>query len=288
MTEAAEAAGEPDVPSPLACPRCGADLENDRTQLRCVDDGTAYPLVDGTPVLIPKEDRDRAARIADQFARWWDADGPLYPRQRARVHAAVLDVAGPGEGRWACDVGSGDSELPTRLARRGWDTFALDLVPTGPADRDDGVRRVAARMEAPPFGAGTLDLVVMSGSLQYADDPAAVLAAWADRLAPDGRLLLALTPLHRADRGRRRDQVEARRRIRAAGDNGDTADLAAAYRHLTRSELQEALASAGLDAEVRAEPFSLDFVLWRRIKGVAVGGDIARFPLVVARKEGEP
>jgi SAM-dependent methyltransferase len=269
----------------LACPDCGGGLEVSGPGLRCRRDGTPFPIERGIPLLFPSRRPAQAQVLAEEFTRWWTAAGPHHPRQRLRVHRAVARLAGPGRQRVACDVGAGSGSLAALLAAAGWSTYALDVdaAALGQAKRaGEGPFPVAGLLEAPPFQPGSLDLAVLCSSLQYASDAEAALGRWARCLRPGGRMLLALTPLHRGEAGARRGQEHARALMHRSGS---TQWLARTYRHFTLPGLMAALGEAGLRPEVLRSPLSPAFLAWRAAKR-AVLGDIARFPIVVGHREG--
>jgi ubiquinone/menaquinone biosynthesis C-methylase UbiE len=224
-----------------------------------------------------------------EFQTWWRNARFVHREERPRIRAAGAAEAGLGRGRLCCDAGAGDGELAELLAAQGWNCFALDLDPPassgGKVDGPGGTATtwVRGRLEQPPFRPETLDLVVMCGSIQYTADPMDTLARWSRVLRPGGRVLLLLMPLHHTPRARERDQAEARRRLHA---NGEAGLLARRYRHIVQSEFEDAARSCGLDVRYSPQPISRGLRLRRAIKSVVVGGDLARFPLIVLNKGG--
>lgn len=243
--------------------------------LHCKAEDLAYEVVDGVPRLFPPSEVERARQVHSSFSAWWDVAGPRYTRERARARRAVARLAGPGRGRVACDAGAGDGRLAEVLAADGWNAYALDLEI--PPRRDESVHWLAGMLEHPPFAPATLDLVVMSGSLQYVSD-LRVLSRWRTSLRAEGRIVVVLTPLHRTEDAARRDEREARRRIQHVVQASGLVDR---YRHFTRDEIVRAAGGCGLQATFLGSPLGIPLRAYRAVKSLAVGGDIARFPLLV-------
>lgn len=202
--------------------------------------------------------------MRDDLARWRP---PAYPRERARAHAQLVALAGAGRGRWAVDVGAGDGTLGFALARNGWCVLAIDV--RKPAD-------VLARMEAPPIAGGRLGLVAFSASMHYSEDLAATLARWSTALAPTGRMLACLSPVHATKDGARAGAMPTRRAIARAG----APNLAAAYRHITYADLELACRAARIELRVHAASHTVPFALMRAAKRLVTGDRMARFPIL--------
>jgi SAM-dependent methyltransferase len=101
------------------------------------------------------------------------------------------------------DLGSGVGWLAYRLARRGHDVAAVDLLVN---DFDGlGVHRhydgaflsVEAEFDRLPFGDAAFDVVVYNASFHYASDYAATLEESLRVLSPGGRIVVMDTPLYR-------------------------------------------------------------------------------------------
>ncbi|WP_145199596.1 bifunctional 2-polyprenyl-6-hydroxyphenol methylase/3-demethylubiquinol 3-O-methyltransferase UbiG [Sphingobium sp. B2] len=167
-----------------------------------------------TSTIDPKE----AAHFGTMAAEWWDPQGSsamlhkLNPVRLAYIRAAI-DAHWPGKthdfeplaGKRALDVGCGAGLLAEPLARLGASVTGLDAAPENIA---------AARAHAAPQGLaidyratpveavtdGGFDLVTSMEVIEHVADPAAFVRALADKLAPDGLMILSTpnrTPLSR-------------------------------------------------------------------------------------------
>lgn len=162
---------------------------------------------------------DEAAHFGRLAADWWNPKGSsamlhrLNPVRLAYVRARVdalwrTDPADrrPLAGRRALDVGCGAGLLSEPLARLGAAVTGIDAAPENIA----AARTHAAGQRLPiDYRAGELadlpeearfDLVVSMEVIEHVADPAAFVAALADRLAPGGLLILSTpnrTPLSR-------------------------------------------------------------------------------------------
>jgi len=168
-----------------------------------------------TGTIDPRE----AAHFGAMAAQWWDPDGSsamlhkLNP-VRLRYIREAIDCRWPGkdssfqplEGRRALDVGCGAGLLAEPLARMGAAVTALDAAEENIA---------AAKVHAQPQGLSIdyratpveqlaedgFDLVTSMEVIEHVADPAAFVAALADKLAPEGLMILSTpnrTPLSRA------------------------------------------------------------------------------------------
>lgn len=111
--------------------------------------------------------------------------------------AAVLELAGPVEGREILDVGCGDGTYTVALGMRGGWTTGLDASLTAlraarfrAASAGVGVRLVSGEAERLPFAPGSFDLAVAVTALCFLPDPERAVAEMARVLRPGGRLVI--------------------------------------------------------------------------------------------------
>lgn len=167
-----------------------------------------------TTTIDPRE----AAHFATMAADWWDPRGSsamlhkLNPARLRYIRAAIdaqwgTDPAAfrPLAGRRALDVGCGAGLLTEPLARLGAAVTGLDAAQENITVASAHAQRqgLAIDYRATPverLAEGDYDLVTSMEVIEHVADPAAFVRALAERLAPDGLLILSTpnrTPLSR-------------------------------------------------------------------------------------------
>jgi SAM-dependent methyltransferase len=118
------------------------------------------------------------------------------PAVRAAWSAVLLPTLPPAPARVA-DLGCGTGTLAVLIARAGYAVTGLDLSARMVAASRAKAHRAAVHLTvqqgdaaAPPFPAGSFDVVLARHVLWMFTDPVAVLARWAALLATGGRLVL--------------------------------------------------------------------------------------------------
>lgn len=245
----------------LGCPYCGgalAPMEEDGEAMRCLACGKGFAVKGGIPSLQRREDADKLARFAEQYQEARLGEGwqqltpeqarklpygqppgypPLYWEVRRQSFCTLMRLLarqGPSSADGpAADLGAGFGWLGYRLAELGYQVVALE------ASRDESFGLGAAEQyygsEMPfvliqgdlnhlPLQFGRWALVIFNASLHYAADLERTLGRAAQALRKDGWLVVLDTPISR--------------RPRPGTGRGD--------RHLSRPELDAALATAGL------------------------------------------
>ncbi len=155
--------------------------------------------------IRPEEARHFGALAAD----WWDPKGTsamlhrLGPARLGYIRAQIDTHFGsertarqPLLGKRAIDVGCGAGLVAEPLARLGAATTGVDAAPENiaaaqahAAGQGLAIRYLAADITALP--AEQFDLVTCLEVLEHVADPAAFVAALADRLTPDGLMILS-------------------------------------------------------------------------------------------------
>lgn len=157
-----------------------------------------------TTTINPAE----AAHFGKLAADWWDPTGSsamlhkLNP-VRLRFMRAAIDAHWPGQegsfrpliGRTALDVGCGAGLLCEPLARLGADVTGVDAAPENVAAAQHHAEgsglAIAYRCADVAAMDGQFDLVTSMEVIEHVTDPAAFIAALADRLAPSGLMILS-------------------------------------------------------------------------------------------------
>jgi SAM-dependent methyltransferase/uncharacterized protein YbaR (Trm112 family) len=285
--------------SVFACPVCRGTLDLEPDSLSCTGCRTQYPLRDNTVHLVPPTEVERLDAMAEEYRKMRLADGwrPMTPVQQQmlpeagpagydslywrvrRESLAALKHAVPLRDNHhnvgiAADIGSGTGWLAYRLTTYGYRTIALDAS----IDEDFGLggceiyrklcdgRLIAVRGDLGylPFQKGSLHLAVYNASLHYADDIHATLSQARQSLAPTGLLVVMDTPVSRTPRQGRR----------------------LGSRHVTRSEVEYALKSAGLSPRWLSVSRGIPWFV-HQLRTLVRGKPLFTFPLVIASPAGE-
>lgn len=215
----------------FACPRCHGDLVSDGpATVRCPADGLVFERRDGIWRFLPPDRAAHFERFVAEYEAIRDAEGrgladPAFYRAlpyrdlsgrfaadwhiRARsFDALVAHVVAPLErerGRLLCvlDLGAGNGWLSGRLAARGHQVAAVDLL-DNPADglgahvhHESRFLPIQAELDHLPFASGQADLVVYNGALHYSTGYDVTLAEALRVLVPDGVLAVVDSPIYR-------------------------------------------------------------------------------------------
>lgn len=155
-----------------------------------------------------RRDREKLAAVRDAhreqanayFAKNagdWDKLRSLHAPDSA-VEAAIVEMAGDGEGRLMLDLGTGTGRMLELLSGRYEHAIGIDssreMLAIARAKIDaGGLANVQVRLrDITDIGdhAGSADLITIHQVLHYFDDPAAALIPAADSLVPGGVLLV--------------------------------------------------------------------------------------------------
>jgi len=154
----------------LACPACGASLENSAEALRCTGCGAAYPVRDGRiyfrSVAARSDPMDSLkGRLKKLLGRWYYTIGvrvfaPTYPfafarRLRRQVDPARQLVVDAGCGVHRCDENA----------------LGLDIDEYAAVD-------IVCDLQALPFKPGSLDAIVTRSVLEHVPDPEAIVGGF--------------------------------------------------------------------------------------------------------------
>jgi SAM-dependent methyltransferase len=221
------------MPSPFvfACPACRTPLREKAAEaLLCPVDGVVFPKEAGIwRFLLPGREAGYQQFIQEyETVRQAEGRGsadPLYYRAlpftdlsghrtadwqiRLRSYRALgehlLDPLAGDRGRplRILDAGAGNGWLSYRLAQRGHQVAALDLLVNcfdglgAHVHYDADFTPVQAEFDRLPFAAEQFDLVLFNASLHYATDYATTLGEAWRTICPGGRLVALDSPLYR-------------------------------------------------------------------------------------------
>lgn len=279
----------------LACPACAAPLTTDAGGLACTACARSYPVVGDIPDLRLtyddpyvswEEDLVRAQELLERvheldFAgllqehwrrsgkppeladRFLAGDLVSLRRSEAYVDAVERERGALGPGDRFLELGCGTAGLAGAASGRAGTIVASDVSMRWlvlarkrlvELERED-VHLVCCSAEAPPFGAGSFDLVGASDVIEHVTSQSAFVAGCARVLRPGGMLFLA-TP--------NRFSLGLEPHVRLWGVGWLPRPLALSYvravrkapydhvRLMSSRELRRVLAGHGLDAQIVA------------------------------------
>jgi SAM-dependent methyltransferase/uncharacterized protein YbaR (Trm112 family) len=212
----------------LACPTCHAELPFGDDSGRCSRCEREYPREDGIWRCVTHERREAAGAFAERYSAIRRREGRRVVDRRTLLALPFRDLSGLRVYEWrirarsfkaflarvlrplerrrraplrVADVGCGVGWLAYRLARRGHDVVALDLVTTEEAL---GAHRlyprkllsVEAELDALPLQDASIDLIVYNASFHYAGDAARALEEALRVLTKGGLVVVMDSPLY--------------------------------------------------------------------------------------------
>ena len=298
----------------FACPDCSVEVVDAGGQVcGCGRCGTRFAVRDGlwlfltparTSLLEPFLRQYRLVRERDGHRRagagyyqalpWVAPDDPQASEWQIRRETYghllrhVLSTASTGpDSMRILDLGAGNAWLSHRLAALGHRVVAVDALDDDAdglgASQHYSVRfpAVQADYDALPFTPGQFDLVVFNGSLHYAPDVAATIAAARRMLAPGGIVAVMDSPMFERDSDGRAMTADLAARLRAELGVGNVVQSGVGY--LTFASLDAAARQLGLRPAFVPSRGSIGWRLRRRIGGFRLGRAPAAFGLWVGR-----
>ncbi len=294
------------------CSYCAAPLEPRGHGLYCAAEGRWFATDHGVHRLLPDERRRELQPFLELYQRirrdeGWKVEPGLPAVAPSHVHAAAwreraarfrdaLEIArlrlGPGPWR-VLDVGAGCCWASARLAEAGHRVAAVDVN----LDPDDGllaanllvsdpslVPRAEADMEALPIEPSVFDLVFASDALHHAAQLTRTLVELRRVTRRDGVLLVIDSPTY----GRREvgEAAVAERMQRYGARYGFAIPRESQPGYFVIGELPALFRDAGWNLEVHGWPNAVRARLAAGLDRLTRGRSQARFPILVARRDG--
>ncbi len=209
-------------------------------------------------------------------------------RIRARSYETFLaNVLKPLEqGRLeVVDIGAGNGWLAHRLAQRGHDVIAVDVL-DDPLDGlgatrhyARGVRAVLAEFDRLPMADGTSDLVIFNASLHYSTDYCRTLRESLRVLRPRGTLVILDSPMYSDPSSGVRMVQERERRFMAS--YGFASNALACEHFVTPARLDEVGRALGIRWRTYRPHLDPRTSVTRALDGLRARREPARFPVIV-------
>jgi ubiquinone/menaquinone biosynthesis C-methylase UbiE/uncharacterized protein YbaR (Trm112 family) len=189
-----------DVAVTFVCPHCQGSLKDEDGGLRCGGCGSTYPLLDGIPLLLPRELSDQHRLQLDYFEAEFGAyDSYTLENWRLSYIERIFGATGVLDGFAPyLDVGVGGSGATViEAARRGVEAIGCDLAPRGvfaahrfaQQERVEGSSTfVACAAEALPLRDASIGSASAVAVLEHLDDDRAAVTELARVLKPGGRV----------------------------------------------------------------------------------------------------
>jgi SAM-dependent methyltransferase len=288
------------------CSYCADPLRRAGHGLYCPGEGRYFATDRGIHRLLPEERHRELRAFLELYQRvrrdegWRASPGlPRVPddhpqagiwRQRAASLATGLELVQPllPPAPWrVLEVGAGCCWISADLQARGHDVAAVDIN----LDPDDGLaaapeslERAEAEMEALPLEPQSVDLVVAGASLHYPAALQRTLVELRRVTRRDGVLLVLDSPVYR----RRADgEAMVAERMRAQSERYRLAvPRESQSGYLVLPELADGFHSAGWRVSVHGWPRPPRELLRDAIGILRHGRRTARFPILVARRDG--
>jgi len=302
-------------PFSFVCPSCHAGLvRSDPDELRCQEEGLIFPRIDGVWRFLLPEPQARCRQFIEEYTTVRRAEGrgsidPAYYRAlpfadlssvrpadwriRARSFRALqarLPHLETGRERplRTLDLGAGNGWLAYRLAQRGCQVAAVDLL-VDPFDGlgafryyDVAFTPVQAGFDRLPLSPGQVDLVVFNASLHYSPDYATTLHEALRVLRSEGWLAILDTPLYRKPASGR--AMVREREAEYTHRFGFPSNALGSENFLTYERLEQLSSELGLRWELYTPFFGLRWALrpWRaRLRGRR---ELAKFSLIIGKR----
>lgn len=291
------------------CSYCGEPLSASEHGLMCAAEARFFATDHGVHRLLP-EDRHAALRpFLELYQRVRREEGfraeavgapegphaALWRGREARLRSALAllgEALGPGPWR-ALDVGAGSCWISARLSQAGHRVAAVDIN----LDPDDGLvaaprvlggdshlERAEAELDALPLEPQSFDLVVCGASLHYAANLPRALVEMRRVTRRGGVLLVLDSPVYRA---RPDGEAMVAERMALWTDRfGVPTQREGQSGYMVKGELQGLFAPAGWRLEIHGWPRRLREGLRDVIEVSRHGRRTARFPILLARRDG--
>jgi SAM-dependent methyltransferase len=294
----------------LTCPSCRACLSfRDRDTLVCLVEGTAYPRLNGIWRLLAPGREAEFARFIREYetirkAEGRGSDAPAYYRNlpyggwqgwsiRARSYETLVGKVFPlierkGRALRVLDIGAGSGWLAYRLAKRGHQAAAVDLLINdwdglgAHAHFDADFLPIQADFDALPLPDGQADLLIFNASLHYSTDILKTLHEACRTLETGGWLVVLDTPVYHDGASGARMVIERHEVFRKLV--GFPSDALPSVNYLTHEQIRQLSYKLDMPLELLWTAPGWRRILRRGRAWLRGGREPAQFPLITGQK----
>ncbi len=183
------------APERLACPHCGSALSRDGEALLCRSCHATFPIVDGIPRFVPRE--NYAASFGFQWNRFASTQIDDYWGINASRDRFDAETRWPADlrGQIVLEAGCGAGRFTAHAARSGATVVSFDYsTAVEAASRTnahlDNVTFLQADIYHPPLPRESVDRIFCFGVLQHCPAPEAAFKALVPLLKPGGEIVV--------------------------------------------------------------------------------------------------
>lgn len=294
----------------LACPRCHTFLDDvDALTKRCINDGLTFRQVDEIWRMLLPERAQYFARFIRDYETVRHSEGrgstdaayyrmlPYHPSTDWRIRAKSFDAflknaIVPGEEHskrlHILDLGAGNGWLSNRLAARGHNVAAIDLL----TNNFDGLGchrfyettflPVQAEFDHLPFSDAAEDMVIFNASLHYSVDIKKTLTEALRVLNDAGSLIILDSPVyHRPQSGA---QMVREREAQFTKQYGFASNSLESENYLTYGKLNELAHDLNLAWRVITPFYNLQWTLRPLLAFLLRRREAAKFHVIAGKR----
>ena len=295
----------------LACPRCHTSLDDvDSTTKHCVKDGLTFRRMDGIWRMLLPEREEYFARFIRDYETVRRSEGrgssdasyyrtlPYHGSSDWQIRAASFDaflknVIVPGEENSkslrVLDLGAGNGWLSNRLALRGHDVAAIDLM-TNDFDGlgchrlyESNFLPVQAEFDHLPFPDEAADMVLFNASLHYSVDIKGTLTEALRALDKSGRLVILDSPVYHNPRSG--TQMVHEREAQFTRQYGFASNSLQSENYLTYGRLNELARELNLAWKFITPFYNLQWTLRPLLAFLLHHREPAKFHVIVGKRK---
>ncbi len=297
----------------LACPNCGGELvSSSPDNAVCVRDGLTFNRADKIWHFLLPERIPHYQQFIREYETVRKAEGRFSQEPAYFQALPYQDLSGAHRSAWQVraksfntlkgkvlapleaekesrlkilDLGAGSGWLSNRLAERGHQVAAIDLL-TNDWDGLAAAKHyeteficLQAEYDRLPLKAGECNMVLFNASFHYSEDYSSTLAEAVRVLTPAGTIVIIDSPIyHDASSGKR---MVSERRQQFISQFGFPSDSLASENFLSFARLQNLAAEFSLQWTLIEPAFGLGWKVKRLVNGIRSRREPSQLPLII-------